>query len=142
MLDSRHRTFLSTFFKAGDHYSFEEHPIAYLKNKENISSDDLDSALSHRNNTVRVIAADNKNATKEHIDKALLDDEPDVVITAASNLNATKEHIDKAMTHPNWYVRARVARAPNINKEQLNRLAVDSDSVVVESAKSNPMFYK
>jgi CHAD domain-containing protein len=139
-LNLLHQHFLEKYFKAGDHYSFEDHPVAYLRNGENVSSDDLDSALRHRSTTVRVIAADHKNATKAHFDKALNDDEPDVVINAASNINATKDHIDKAINHPHWYVRARIARSPNLDKEQLDRLRNDPDSVVSEAANHNKKF--
>lgn len=140
MLAATHRTFLSNYFKAGDHYSFDDHPLAYLQNKENISSDDLDSALSHRSVTVRAIAAAHENATKEHIDKALSDSEPDVVVNAATNYNATSDQIHTALKHPDWYVRARAVKAPNINKSHLLVAINDSEQVVRDNARSNSKF--
>jgi hypothetical protein len=140
MLEQDHQQFLANYFKAGDHYSFEDHPVAYLRNSENVSSADIDSALKHRSVTVRAIAAIHENATKEHIDRALNDDDQDVVINAASNINASNDHIDRAIQHPHWYVRARVARSPNINKEQLNRLRNDPDPTVLQAANGNRKF--
>ena len=169
MLDRNHQNFLGKFFKADTHYTKDEAPTQWLRNSKKVTHQDIDDALNHRGDNVRVVALQHKNATKEHFDKALNDDVWVVRAFAIKNHpNLTKEHIDKALNdsdetvreyairHPNaseenitkalndssWAVRYNAIKHPNVTKDNISKALNDNDEDVRSAAMENPNYRK
>ena len=72
-LDEEHQDFLAKYFKADDHYTKEEAPVAWLENSKNVTRKDIDDAMDHADPMIRRSAIGNHIADETHIDKALDD---------------------------------------------------------------------
>jgi hypothetical protein len=81
----------------------------------NVLHSTIDKLLDHKDDTVRMAAAESHNLTHHHIDKALDDPNHTVGAKAITSKNASKENLEKAYNsnHPNILRHALITDSPH-----------------------------
>ena len=126
---------------------YKEHKKVEGALDPNISKENLDKFVNHKDYKFRVAAAKNPNLTKEHIDKLSSDKNGEdeygndasylIRSAAVKHHNATSDQIHKGLNDTNPYVRAAAVGNKNATEEHIDKALNDKISPKVRRAAVN-----
>lgn len=114
----------------------------YLQHSDNVTPEEIHTALDHPDKSVRKLAAAHLNRNSDNITKALNDPDPWVRANSVArpynqtdyHPAITKDHLDKAVSDRTTTVKSSITNHPDLTHDHLNKLLRDKDHGIQRSA--------